>query len=389
MSILLVQKEENGVKAAVIIDNRLYAYHSRQSAGAICEEQIYSAVVDRMVKGINAAFVKLPHGEFGFLPFDKEKTPLRSGERVLVQVKRPPNNAKKAFLTLDIAVSGQYLILLPAGGGISVSKRIEDEESRSALRKIGKKLKPASCGIILRTEALGISEEALTEERDSLVARWQEISKKAALSSAPQLIWDGEDAVSKLYHEEKSHLDYVLTNAPELLPEDLSCPVRQTEDPFLLHNVEHKLKRSCQRTVLMKSGANLVIDRCEAMTVIDVNSAMSGGGKNIADTAEKINTEAAKEIARLLRLLRIGGMIIIDFIDMADDAAKDRLVSYMKELLQSDPQKTVVYGLTQLGLMELTRRRADTPLPQEPDEYCPACCGTGILFESEEETLDA
>ena len=389
MSILLVQKEEHSVKAAVIIDNRLYAYHSRESAGAICEEQIYSAVVDRMVKGINAAFVKLPQGEFGFLPFDKQKTPLRSGERVLVQVKRPPNNAKKAFLTLDLAISGQYLILLPAGSGISVSKRIEDEESRKSLRLLGKKLKPSSFGIILRSESLGISEEVLTDERDALLARWQDISKKAALSSAPALIWDGEDAVSRLIREEKGRLDYALTNAPEFLPEDLGCPVRQTEDPFLLHNVEHKLKRSRQRTVLMKSGANLVIDRCEAMTVIDVNSAMSGGGRNIADTAEKINTEAAREIARLLRLLRIGGMIVIDFIDMADDAAKERLISYMNELLQCDPQKTVVYGITQLGLMEITRRRADTPIPELNDEICPACCGTGILFESEEETLDA
>ena len=218
MSILLVQKEENSVKAAVIRDNRLYAYHAQQNAGAICEEQIYSAVVDRMVKGINAAFVKLPQGEFGFLPFDKQKTPLRSGERVLVQVKRPPNNAKKAFMTLDIAVSGQYLILLPTGGGISVSKRIEDEDNRKSLRLIGKKLKPSAFGIIMRSEALDVPEEVLAEEKDALLARWQEISKKANLCSAPALIWDGEDAVSKLLREEKNQLDYILTNAPELLP---------------------------------------------------------------------------------------------------------------------------------------------------------------------------
>lgn len=389
MSILLIQKEANGIRAAVMQDNRLYAYRSSESGGGICEDQIYLAVVDRMAKGVNAAFVKLPHGEFGFLPFDKDKRALRSGERVLVQVKRPPNNAKKTFMTLDISLGGQYLVLLPTGGGISVSRNIESEEERRSLRQIGKKLKPASFGIIMRAESLGAAEDDLVAERDLLLAHWQDISKKANLLPAPSLVFDGEDAISQLYHEEKKRLEYILTNAPELVPSDATCTVREADEPFLLHNVEHKLKRSQQRTVLMKSGANLVIDRCEAMTVIDINSAMSGGGKNIADTAEKINKEAAREISRLLRLLRIGGMIVIDFIDMATEDAKDRLITYMKELLQEDPQKTVVYGITQLGLMEITRRRADTPLPALPDIPCPHCAGTGVLSESEDEPLNA
>lgn len=389
MSILLIQREANGVRAAVMQDNRLYAYRSSESGGGICEEQIYLAVVDRMAKGVNAAFVKLPHGEFGFLPYDKEKRPLRSGERVLVQVKRPPNNAKKAFLTLDISLGGQYLVLLPTGGGISVSRNIENEEDRRTLRQIGKKYKPAAFGVIMRAESLHASEEDLAAERDLLLARWQEISKKANLLPAPSLIFDGEDVISQLFHEEKKHLEYILTNDMQLVPKESSCPVREADEPFLLHNVEHKLKRSQQRTFLMKSGANLVIDRCEAMTVIDVNSAMSGGGKNIADTAEKINMEAAREIARLLRLLRIGGMIVIDFIDMMSNEAKDRLISYMIELLQDDPEKTVVYGITSLGLMELTRRRSATPLPCLPDIPCPHCAGSGVLSESEDDTPNA
>lgn len=389
MSILLIEKNNASVRAAVMKDNRLYAYRSSESGGGICEEQIYWAVVDRMAKGVNAAFVKLPHGEFGFLPYDKEKRALRSGERVLVQVKRPPNNAKKAFMTLDVSVGGKYLVLMPLGGGISISRSIENEDDRKALRQIGKKLKVASFGLIMREDSLAANEETLIEERDALLTRWQNITKKVNSLPAPSLVWDGEDIVSQLLYEEEKHLEYVLTNAPELLQQSLSCPVRQADEPFLLHNVEHKLKRSQQRTYLMKSGANLVIDRCEAMTVIDVNSAMSGGGRNIADTAEKTNLEAAREIARLLRLLRIGGMIIIDFIDMATAEAKDRLIAYMKELLQDDPMKTVVYGITQLGLMELTRRRADTPLPALPNPVCPHCAGTGVLPESEDDTLHA
>ncbi|MBQ1946468.1 MAG: ribonuclease E/G [Clostridia bacterium] len=370
-------------------DNHLYAYRSSESGGGICEDQIYLAVVDRMAKGVNAAFVKLPHGDFGFLPYDKEKRALRSGERVLVQVKRPPNNAKKAFLTLDVSIGGKYLVLLPNGGGISVSKSIEDEDVRKALRLLGKKLKPAAFGIIMRADSVNADPEVIELERDELLKRYEEISKRANTLPAPALLWDGEDIVSQLLHEEEKQLEYVLTNAPELLPPTLSCPVRQADEPFLLHNVDHKLKRSQLRTFLMKSGATLVIDRCEAMTVIDVNSAMSGGGRNIADTAEKINTEAAREIARLLRLLRIGGMILIDFIDMATDEARDHLISYMKELLKDDPIKTVVHDITPLGIMELTRHRADTPLPALPDIPCPHCAGLGVIPESEDDSLHA
>ena len=389
MSILLIEKNTSGLRAAVMKDNHLYAYRSSESGGGICEDQIYLAVVDRMAKGVNAAFVKLPHGDFGFLPYDKEKRALRSGERVLVQVKRPPNNAKKAFLTLDVSIGGKYLILLPNGGGISVSKSIEDEDVRKALRLLGKKLKPAAFGIIMRADSVNADPEVIELERDELLKRYEEISKRANTLPAPALLWDGEDIVSQLLHEEEKQLEYVLTNAPELLPPTLSCPVRQADEPFLLHNVDHKLKRSQLRTFLMKSGATLVIDRCEAMTVIDVNSAMSGGGRNIADTAEKINTEAAREIARLLRLLRIGGMILIDFIDMATDEARDHLISYMKELLKDDPIKTVVHDITPLGIMELTRRRADTPLPALPDIPCPHCAGLGVIPESEDDSLHA
>jgi len=388
MSILLVQKDVDGLKAAVMRNNKLYAYRSQQSGGAICEEQIYLGIVDRMQKGVNAAFVKLPDGEFGFLPYDKEKHPLRSGERVLVQVKRPPNNAKKAYLTMDVALAGQRLVLLPMGGGVSVSKRVEDEEQRSALRKLARKIKPESGGIVMRAAAL-LDQEAVAEECASLDNRWETIQAKARTAAAPALLWDGEDVVSALLREEASSLEYILTNAPEALPEHISCEVRTADEPFLLHNVDHKLQRAQRRTVRMKSGATLIIDRCEAMTVIDVNSAMAAGGKCVDETAEKINLEAAGEVARLLRLLRIGGMILVDFIDMKTDEARERVLDAMRTALEDDPVKTVVYGFTRLGIMEITRRRGETPLDALPDIPCPHCAGTGALFESEDDLANA
>lgn len=139
----------------------------------------------------------------------------------------------------------------------------------------------------------------------------------------------------------------------------------------------------------MKSGASLVIDRCEAMTVIDVNSGKSSGGRDIAATAERVNHEAAREIARLLRLLGIGGIIVVDFIDMDSEEARQRLIEEMRQQLKNDPVKTEVYGITALGLMEITRRRAQTPLEYLRDTPCPHCGGTGILKTDEEDTADA
>lgn len=389
MSILLVQKDAQGVRAAVMADGRLCAYRGSQGNAAIHEDQIFLGVVDRAIKGVSAVFVKLPNGEFGFLPTPSGQKAPASGDRIIVQVRRPPNNAKKAFLTRDIALPGEHLVLLPLSCAVAVSSRVENAEDKQALRKLGRKIRPADMGVIMRLASLEADEESLHDEVAALTVQWQTIHSAANRISSPTLLWDGEDAIATLLQEEHGRLEYVLTNAPEVLPSALPCPVRETENPFLLHTVDHKLERSCRRTVLMKSGASLVIDRCEAMTVIDVNSGMASGSRNISVTAEKVNHEAAREIARLLRLLGIGGMIVVDFIDMDTDEAREHLMEDMREHLKNDPVKAVVHGMTTLGLMEITRRRAHTPLAALRDIPCPHCAGTGILETNEEDDADA
>lgn len=389
MSTLLLQKEEAGLRAAVMRDGRLYAYRAQQDVSAIREGQIYLSVVDRAIKGVGAVFVRLPGGDFGFLPVPAGQRAPASGDRVIVQVKRPPNSAKKAFMTRDIALDGTYLILLPCSDSLGVSSRIEDAALRRTLREAGRALKPHGMGLVMRAAALNADEAALKDELYTLLQRWQSLQALQMYASAPRLLWDGEDMLSQLLREENGRLDSIVTNAPELLPDALPCPVRTAEHPFMLHAVDHKLEKSRRRTVLLKSGASLVIDRCEAMTVIDVNSGMAPGGKGIAQTAERINHEAAAEIARLLRLLGIGGMILIDFIDMDSDEARQRLIEAMREQLRQDPVKAEVIDITPLGIMELTRRRVQTPLSELPDIPCPHCCGTGCLDTPEEETPDA
>ncbi len=389
MSILLVQKDAQGVRAAVMQDGHLYAYRGAQGAAALHEEQIFLGVADRAIRGVNAVFVRLPGGETGFLSTPAGKKPPASGDRIIVQVKRPANNAKKAYLTQDIALPAEHLVLLPFSRAEAVSSRVENAQDKQSLRALCHRLRPESMGLVVRSAALNETESALQAEASRLMQQWQSIAQAAAHTSAPALLWDGEDAVTSLAREEGARLEYVLTNAPELVPPFLSCPVRTAENPFMLHTVEHRLERSCRRTVLMKSGASLVIDRCEAMTVIDVNSGKSSGGRDIAATAERVNHEAAREIARLLRLLGIGGIIVVDFIDMDSEEARQRLIEEMRQQLKNDPVKTEVYGITALGLMEITRRRAQTPLEYLRDTPCPHCGGTGILKTDEEDTADA
>jgi len=387
MSILLAEKREGQWAAALMHRGGLYAYLRQDSAVSLLEEQIYSGIVDRAIKGVSAVFVRLPGKEYGFLPLEKGES-LPSGAKVTVQVRRPPNGTKKALLSRDITLAGTHVVYLPFGSGVHLSSRLKESDKEALLEKYGAPA-PEIGGMILRSEALSCDPDALRQELNTLEERWQAIQEQARKASAPRLLWEEGSPIAHLIREEGSRLEHVLTNAPDELPERPTCPVRYSERPFQLYNVEHKLDRSLRRTVTLKSGANLVIDPCEAMTVIDVNSAMAAGGRSIAETAEKVNREAAWEIARLLRLRGIGGMILIDFIDLPDAAARERLMNEMRNALLEDPVKTTVHDFTALGILELTRHRGQTPLPPRPDEICPCCGGSGVKTPKEEDAPDA
>ena len=390
MSVLIAEKSARGLEAALLKDGKLYAYIGAEDPFGPREGQIYAAVTDRAAKGISSVFVRLPGGQAGFLPMTFGQKCPPSGNRVLVQIKRPPVGQKKALLTRDITLAGTRLVFLPLGSGVRVSSRVQDASEKAALIEKGKAIQPRCGGIILRSAAVNAPVAQLADELQGLEKKWQRIQSAFQQTSGAALLQDGDGPVEKLIAQENDRLESILTNAPESLPHDVSCPVRVCEQPMLLHNVRAKLEKSLRRTVLLKSGATLVIDPCEAMTVIDVNSAMAAGGKDIARTAEKINTEAVGEIARLLRLRGIGGMILIDFIDMDSDEARERLLAAMREALLHDPVKTTVHDITPLGIMEITRHREQPPLSPLADPPCPHCGGTGVsLSVNEEETLHA
>ena len=354
---VLIEVREGQREIALMEEKRLLAYET-DSGAAIEAEQIYLGVVDRLVKGMEACFVKLGKDQAGFLPYAECKEKPRSGDKLPVQVKKPPLGGKAPYLTADIALAGRYVILTPLTARCAVSKKITDESERDRLRKTAEKSAPQGMGLVMRTESAEASENDIAADAASLLDIWLEVQEKQKTAQAPCLLKGREDALLRLLRDEHGEISEILTNAPDALP-PLPYPVRACENPFDLYGVRAKLEKSLQRKVWLDCGGYLIIDRTEALTVIDVNSGKFTGGKTGAEnTFLKLNTEAAREIARLLRLRNIGGIVIIDFVDMQSGESRAAVQTALEDALRDDPVKAVVHGFTTLGLMEMTRKKS-------------------------------
>lgn len=382
MKQLYVEQNNGKIACAVMEGASLLSYQEESSA--IQAEQIYLARADRAMKGMEAIFLRLTMEQNGFLPYSECRQKPLSGQQVLVQVKKPPIGEKLPYCTTDIAIAGHFAILTPFSGRISVSSRITDSEGAERLRQIGREAAPEGMGLILRTESEKADARQIQEEVASLLSKWNRILEKARHSAAPCLIEEKEPLLSCLLRDEKGSFEKIITNLSPF-PHPASCPVEYAESPFSLANVRHKLKKSLARKVYLPCGGHLVIDRTEALTVIDVNSGKFTGKKSGTEsTFLSLNLEAAQEIARLLRLRNLGGIILIDFVDMEAEESRKAVIASLSAALQNDPVKTVIHGFTALGLMEMTRKKTGTPdacaLP------CPYCGGTGLKEERHEST---
>ena len=383
---LLFENKDNCWEAALLKDGMLFDY--RKTLTGIAAEQIYLAKIDRVVRGMEAVFVKLTDKENGFLPYSEIKgrcaIPPRSGDKILVQVKKPPVQQKCAYLTCDITLAGRYVILLPYGHGCSVSRRIEDEKTVLDLEILGRKLKPEDMGIIMREESANAETEEIRDEITDLQNRWEHIFVKVHEMTAPCLLDEGQSLVEMMLRDTKCSVHEIITNTPDEFV-GISVPVHYSPNPMTLHNISSKLEKSLKRKVWLRSGGNLVIDPCEAMTVFDVNSAKDlGTKKGMEDTTVRLNCEAAEEIARIIRLRGIGGIILIDFVDMQTEENRTKVRSALEEALRDDPVKTAIHGFTSLGLLEMTRKKTTAPLSQIQETPCPHCKGTGKLENKHE-----
>lgn len=398
---------ENGVLQELIIERS----RKRGLVG-----NIYKGNVCRVLPGMEAAFVEIGLDRAAFLHAsdiyqprqengDKVETlPINSvlheGQHVLVQVVKDPLGTKGARLTAQITIPSLYLVLMPGGNGtIGVSTRIEDEEERSRLRKQVTSLRDPELqhGYILRTVAEGVSDEDLLNDIQYLNRQWEKILEREKSSKAGSCIYADLPLVKRVLRDmvgveiERISIDsretYRDVNefAEAMVPEmaDRLVSYNGERPIFDLHGVEDEIEKALQRKVVLKSGGHLVFDQTESMTTIDVNTGGFVGHRTLEETIYKTNLEAAQSIVRQLRLRNLGGIIIIDFIDMNDPEHRRQVLRALGKALEKDHAKSQICDVSPLGLVEMTRKRTRESLEHVLCEACPTCTGRGYLKTAE------
>lgn len=375
---LLIEKQGQRSRAVLLKDGRVYDYLAWQGAQLEAEQDLVYAKVRRVLKAAGAAFVTLPNGEEGFMPM---LSPLKPGDMVLCQQKRVKTQQKAAYFHPHVELNGHALVYLPFAKQDKLSKKIEDAAERRRLHVLLSRVARKEGAFILHSRGQGLLLKDLKEEADALQARWQEILLSVQGRQTPMAVsMKAPPLIDFVRHLPQDTVQVLVNDAAVMA--GLPLAYQEHPTPFLLYGVEEKLDKAFRRKVLLKSGAGLIIDRTEAMTVIDVNSGQSVKGKGADFLA--INLEAAEEIMRLMRLRRMGGIILVDFIDMKQDGDNQALLEYLKALAKEDRVPVTVHGMTALGLVEMTRQRRENAL-NHGFTACSACQGTGIK-RSEEET---
>ena len=318
---------------------------------------------------------------------------LRDGQEIVVQVAKEPIGTKGARLTSHISLPGRNLVLMPDVDHVGVSRRIEDEGKRVAMKEMIDEMRPEKMGFIVRTVAEGKDQEALRSDMEFLLDLWQKISKESETARAPALLHsdlsitlrairdlfnaDIERVVIDSKEEYEKILDYFGKHMPRL---NYAIEQYTGEEPIFDHyGLEVEISRALQRKVWLKSGGYIVIEQTEALTAIDVNTGRFVGKRNLEDTILKTNLEAVKEICYQLRLRNIGGIIIIDFIDMEKESNREKVYNALSETLENDRAKTNILKISDLGLVEMTRKRIRDSISRVLSEPCPYCEGKGYV----------
>lgn len=406
---LMLVREQNGLnQIAVLEDGILVEHYVARHTQTSMVGNVYLGRVQNVLPSMEAAFVDIGKGrnavlyagEVNWEAAGLEGKPrrieqaLKSGDSVLVQVTKDPIGHKGARLTAQITLAGRHLVLVPSGAMTGISRKLPDKE-RQRLKKLLKEIVPAKHGVIVRTAAEGATEEQLRGDVERLTKRWAEIeAEQKKAKSAPVLLKaEPELAVrvvrdvfnedfQKLLIEGKKTYNTIRDYVHELSPE-LDDRVHQwvdNKDIFADHRVDEQLAKAMDRKVFLPSGGSLVIDRTEAMTVIDVNTGkFTGSGGTLEETVTKNNLEAAEEIVRQLRLRDIGGIIVIDFIDMVLESNRDLVLRRLIECLGRDRTRHQVAEVTSLGLVQMTRKRVGQGLVEAFSTSCETCDGRGFI----------
>jgi Rne/Rng family ribonuclease len=411
---MLVRQIADRTQIAIIEDNVMVEHYVNRNSNISYVGNVYLGKVQNVLPSMEAAFVDIGKGRnavlyAGEVNWDAhgitESQPrkiehvLKTGQSVLVQVTKDPIGQKGARLTSQVSLPGRYLVYVPGGAMSGISKRLPDQE-RSRLKSILKNLVPEEAGVIIRTAAEGIAEAEIERDVLRLKTQWEDIEKKANSSStsAPSLLYGEPDltvrVIRDIFNEDFNKMlvqgdsawddiqNYIGHIAPELASkiEKWTGP----RDIFAESRVEEQLAKAFDRKVYLPSGGSLVIDRTEAMIVIDVNTGkFIGKGGNLEETVTRNNLEAAEEIARQLRLRDMGGIIVIDFIDMTLESNREQVLRRLVECLGRDRTKHQVAEVTSLGLVQMTRKRVGQGLIEAFSTTCESCGGRGIHIHAE------
>lgn len=409
---------------AVLEDGIVVEHFVTSAASASLVGNIYLGIVQNVLPSMEAAFVDIGRGRNGVLYAGevnweaaglggsdrKIEQALKPGDYVVVQVSKDPVGHKGARLTTQVSLAGRYLVYVPGASSTGISRKLPDTE-RQRLKEILREVVPSDAGVIIRTASEGVKEDDIRKDVTRLQERWQQIQAKAAetkekAAGAAVALYEEPDVLVKvirdLFNEDFAGLivsgdeawntinEYVNSVAPELLSKLTKyAPAESSDgaaapDVFAVHRIDEQLAKAMDRKVWLPSGGTLVIDRTEAMTVIDVNTGkFTGSGGNLEQTVTKNNLEAAEEIVRQLRLRDIGGIVVIDFIDMVLESNRDLVLRRLTEALARDRTRHQVSEVTSLGLVQLTRKRLGTGLIEAFSTSCPHCGGRGILLHAD------
>ncbi|MFC4144900.1 Rne/Rng family ribonuclease [Micromonospora mangrovi] len=409
--VMAVRQRGDRTQIAVLEDGVLVEHYVTRNSSGTMAGNVYLGKVQNVLPSMEAAFVDIGRGRnavlyAGEVNWDTSglegrarsiEQALKSGDSVLVQVTKDPIGHKGARLTSHVALSGRHLVYVPNGNASGISRKLPDNE-RKRLRDALKKLVPDGAGVIVRTAAEGASEDELARDVKRLQAQWEDIQAKAAEGGAPVLLYEEPDLVIRvvrdLFNEDFRELviegdqsyDMVESYLSHVSP-DLVERLRRyvgTGDVFAEYRIDEQILKGLDRKVFLPSGGSLVIDRTEAMTVIDVNTGKyTGSGGNLEETVTRNNLEAAEEIVRQLRLRDLGGIVVIDFIDMVLESNRELVLRRLTECLGRDRTKHQVTEITSLGLVQMTRKRVGAGLLESFSETCECCKGRGLIIHTE------
>lgn len=407
------------MRIALLEDKELVEVYIEKSYCERLVGNIYRGKVISVLQGMQAAFVDIGCDKNAFLyvddaisnkeiyeddyqEFGKSKEPkineiLKPGQEITVQVVKESIGTKGPRVSTGLTLPGRYMVLLPNEDYICISRRIGNEKERNRLRKIVEKLKPEGMGLIIRTVSEGKSQEDFVNDINFLTGLWNSISNKQRKGRVPRCLYKDLNLVQRTVRDlfTADINKFVINDKKEYKKVqkfvDMISPALKSRvefygekrDIFEYYKIESKISRALMRKVWLKCGGYLVIDRTEALTVIDVNTGKFVGRYNLEDTVVKTNIEATEEIAKQIRLRDIGGIIIIDFIDMNDHSNQQMVLNKLKEALKKDRTRTTVVGMTGLGLIEMTRKKVRHELSSIMNIDCPNCGGTGKILSPE------